>query len=262
MEAVLLVGGLGTRLRPLTVRCPKPMLPVAGVPFVAHQLARAAAAGVDQVVLATSYRPEVFALWATGRSGASSSSWSPRTSRSAPAGRSQRRRALRSAVPTTRSSSSTATSCRGTTSRLSSLRTARPVGGRHAAPRRGGGRARLRLRADRRGRAGDSVPREDARTRRPTRSTPAATSSSGRHRRDPRRAGRVGGARDLPWAAVVGPWCWAYVETRTGSTSAHPAAFVRGSRDLVRGMLRSPALPGRTGRPCCSGAASSTPARS
>src|SRR5436305_14812706 len=37
------------------------MLPVAGVPFVTHQLARLAAAGVDHVVLATSYRAEVFA---------------------------------------------------------------------------------------------------------------------------------------------------------------------------------------------------------
>jgi mannose-1-phosphate guanylyltransferase len=60
VEAVLLVGGLGTRLRPLTVHCPKPMLPVAGVPFVMHQLARARAAGVTRVVLATSYRPEIF----------------------------------------------------------------------------------------------------------------------------------------------------------------------------------------------------------
>lgn len=59
-EAVLLVGGKGTRLRPLTVRTPKPMLPTAGVPFLHHVLARAAAAGVDHVVLATSYRPEVF----------------------------------------------------------------------------------------------------------------------------------------------------------------------------------------------------------
>ena len=61
IEAVLLVGGMGTRLRPLTLTCPKPMLPVAGVPFVLHQLARARAAGVTRVVLATSYRPEVFA---------------------------------------------------------------------------------------------------------------------------------------------------------------------------------------------------------
>jgi mannose-1-phosphate guanylyltransferase len=60
MDAILLVGGQGTRLRPLTISAPKPMLPAAGVPFTAHQLARAKAAGVDHVVLATSYRPEVF----------------------------------------------------------------------------------------------------------------------------------------------------------------------------------------------------------
>lgn len=60
VEAILLVGGLGTRLRPLTEHVPKPMLPVAGVPFVAHQVARAAAAGVSRVVLATSYRAEAF----------------------------------------------------------------------------------------------------------------------------------------------------------------------------------------------------------
>ena len=59
-EAVLLVGGKGTRLRPLTVHTPKPMLPTAGVPFLHHVLARAAKAGVEHVVLATSYRPDVF----------------------------------------------------------------------------------------------------------------------------------------------------------------------------------------------------------
>jgi mannose-1-phosphate guanylyltransferase len=60
VDAILLVGGQGTRLRPLTISAPKPMLPTAGVPFTAHQLARARAAGVDHVVLATSYRAEVF----------------------------------------------------------------------------------------------------------------------------------------------------------------------------------------------------------
>ncbi|MET9417112.1 NDP-sugar synthase [Streptomyces klenkii] len=59
-EAVLLVGGKGTRLRPLTLNTPKPMVPAAGVPFIAHQLARARAAGVRHVVLATSYLAEVF----------------------------------------------------------------------------------------------------------------------------------------------------------------------------------------------------------
>src|SRR5215475_6320041 len=62
-EAILLVGGKGTRLRPLTVNTPKPMLPCAGVPFLTHMLARARAAGIDHVVLATSYRPEVFSSY-------------------------------------------------------------------------------------------------------------------------------------------------------------------------------------------------------
>ncbi|MEW2399778.1 NDP-sugar synthase [Streptomyces sp. NPDC046862] len=59
-EAILLVGGRGTRLRPLTVHTPKPMVPAAGVPFLTHQLARARAAGVDHIILATSYLAEVF----------------------------------------------------------------------------------------------------------------------------------------------------------------------------------------------------------
>ncbi len=61
IEAILLVGGQGTRLRPLTIGTPKPLLPTAGVPFLAHQLARAAAAGITRVVLATAYRAEMFA---------------------------------------------------------------------------------------------------------------------------------------------------------------------------------------------------------
>ncbi len=59
-EAVILVGGKGTRLRPLTVNTPKPLLRVGGVPFLAHQLAQVREAGIEHVVLATSYRAEVF----------------------------------------------------------------------------------------------------------------------------------------------------------------------------------------------------------
>lgn len=59
-EAILLVGGKGTRLRPLTTHTPKPLLRVAGVPLLTHQLARAAAAGITRVVLATSYLAELF----------------------------------------------------------------------------------------------------------------------------------------------------------------------------------------------------------
>ena len=61
LEAIVLVGGQGTRLRPLTLSAPKPLLPTAGVPFLAHLLARAAAGGVTHVVLATCYKAEMFA---------------------------------------------------------------------------------------------------------------------------------------------------------------------------------------------------------
>lgn len=60
-EAVVLVGGQGMRLRPLTLSAPKPMLPTAGVPFLSHLLARIRAAGIEHVVLGTSYKAEVFA---------------------------------------------------------------------------------------------------------------------------------------------------------------------------------------------------------
>jgi mannose-1-phosphate guanylyltransferase len=60
VDAVILVGGLGTRLRPLTLSAPKPMLPTAGVPFLTHLISRIRAAGVTHVVLGTSYRAEVF----------------------------------------------------------------------------------------------------------------------------------------------------------------------------------------------------------
>jgi len=61
LEAIVLVGGQGTRLRPLTLSAPKPLLPTAGVPFLAHLLARAAAGGVTHMVLATCYKAEMFA---------------------------------------------------------------------------------------------------------------------------------------------------------------------------------------------------------
>jgi mannose-1-phosphate guanylyltransferase len=61
VEAVIVAGGFGTRLRPLTDRRPKHVLPVAGVPFLDHLIAKLAAAGTDRIVLATSYRSDVFA---------------------------------------------------------------------------------------------------------------------------------------------------------------------------------------------------------
>jgi mannose-1-phosphate guanylyltransferase len=57
---ILLVGGFGTRLKPLTSELPKPMLPVAGLPVTEHQILAAKAAGIHTLVLATSYLSEVF----------------------------------------------------------------------------------------------------------------------------------------------------------------------------------------------------------
>ena len=59
-SAILLVGGMGTRLLPLTLKTPKPMLQVAGVPFTEHQIRKAADAGIAEIVLATSYKSELF----------------------------------------------------------------------------------------------------------------------------------------------------------------------------------------------------------
>jgi mannose-1-phosphate guanylyltransferase len=49
--AVLLVGGEGTRLRPLTEWLPKPMLPIANRPFLEHQIGHLRQHGIDRVVL-------------------------------------------------------------------------------------------------------------------------------------------------------------------------------------------------------------------
>ena len=57
---ILLVGGFGTRLKPLTNESPKPMLPVAGLPVTEHQILAAKKAGIHTLVLATSYLAEVF----------------------------------------------------------------------------------------------------------------------------------------------------------------------------------------------------------
>jgi len=57
LQAVILVGGEGTRLRPLTYGTPKPMVPLFGVPFLERTLGRLRAAGVTEVLLASGYLP-------------------------------------------------------------------------------------------------------------------------------------------------------------------------------------------------------------
>jgi mannose-1-phosphate guanylyltransferase len=61
VKAIVLAGGEGTRLRPLTYTTPKPLLPIANRPFLEHQLSWLARHGVDEVVLSLGYRPDAFA---------------------------------------------------------------------------------------------------------------------------------------------------------------------------------------------------------
>ena len=58
MKAVILAGGEGTRLRPLTLSTPKPVAPVVDRPFLRLQLDMLARAGVDEVVLSVAYQPD------------------------------------------------------------------------------------------------------------------------------------------------------------------------------------------------------------
>ncbi|KAG5478388.1 hypothetical protein LSCM4_04620 [Leishmania orientalis] len=58
MRALILVGGFGTRLRPLTLTTPKPLVPFCNKPMIIHQIEALKAVGVTEVILAVAYRPE------------------------------------------------------------------------------------------------------------------------------------------------------------------------------------------------------------
>jgi mannose-1-phosphate guanylyltransferase len=60
MKAVVLVGGEGTRLRPLTLTAPKQMLPIVGVPMIERVLGHLATHGVEEAVLSLGYLPDAF----------------------------------------------------------------------------------------------------------------------------------------------------------------------------------------------------------
>lgn len=59
LKAIILVGGFGTRLRPLTLTVPKPLVDFCNKPMLVHQIEALKAAGVTEVILAINYRPEV-----------------------------------------------------------------------------------------------------------------------------------------------------------------------------------------------------------
>ena len=69
-SAIVLAGGLGTRLRPLTDVRPKQMLPIVDRPMISHVVGKLAGEGADDVVLSLGYRPDAFgAAYPAGRCG-------------------------------------------------------------------------------------------------------------------------------------------------------------------------------------------------
>lgn len=58
MKALILVGGFGTRLRPLTLSTPKPLVHFCNKPMILHQIEALVAVGVTEIVLAVNYQPE------------------------------------------------------------------------------------------------------------------------------------------------------------------------------------------------------------
>jgi mannose-1-phosphate guanylyltransferase len=60
VQAIILVGGEGTRLRPLTWHQPKQLLRLLGFPMLERVVDRLAASGVDEVVLSLGYQPDAF----------------------------------------------------------------------------------------------------------------------------------------------------------------------------------------------------------
>ncbi|MCB0975821.1 MAG: NDP-sugar synthase [Acidimicrobiales bacterium] len=70
MKAIVLVGGFGTRLRPLTETRPKQMLPIVNRPMIEHVIDHLALYGVEEAVLSMGYRPDAFAdAYPDGRCG-------------------------------------------------------------------------------------------------------------------------------------------------------------------------------------------------
>ena len=86
MKAILLAGGQGTRLRPLTLNTPKPVVPIFGRPFLHYQIDRILQVPeIDEIVLSLNYQPErIEAVFGDGSAWEHGSvTWSSRA-RSAP----------------------------------------------------------------------------------------------------------------------------------------------------------------------------------
>jgi MurNAc alpha-1-phosphate uridylyltransferase len=65
-KAMVLAAGYGTRLKPLTDRVPKPLVPVAGKPMIQYALDRLQACGIEEVIINVSHLKEQLAAWLAG----------------------------------------------------------------------------------------------------------------------------------------------------------------------------------------------------
>lgn len=75
MKAVVLVGGEGTRMRPLTETVPKPLIPLIDRPFLQHVLDHLARHGVEEVLLSSPYLGEVFEAFVRAWAGVPRITW-------------------------------------------------------------------------------------------------------------------------------------------------------------------------------------------
>ena len=65
-KAMVLAAGYGTRLKPLTDRVPKPLVPVAGKPMIQYALDRLQACGIEEVIINVSHLKEQLTAWLAG----------------------------------------------------------------------------------------------------------------------------------------------------------------------------------------------------
>ncbi len=241
VDAVILVGGQGTRLRPLTLSAPKPMLPTAGLPFLTHLLSRIAAAGIEHVVLGTSYKAAVFE--SEFGDGSKLGLQIDYVVEDEPLGTGG---GIANVAPKLRHD--TAMVFNGDVlsgADLGALLATPPRPRRRCDPAPGPGRrpAGVRLRAHRCRRRGHRVPGEDRGSAdRPDQRRLLRVQARG-HRPHAEGPGAVGGARGVPGS------CWPTVSRCAGTSTPRywrdmgtPEDFVRGSADLVRGIAPSPAL--------------------
>jgi len=113
MKAVVMAGGEGTRLRPLTSNQPKPMVPIVGKPCMEHILELLRRHGFEDVIVTVAFLPQAIrSYFGSGETLGMNVGYSVEESRSAPPARS----GSRPDGSTTRSSSSPATPCATSTS--------------------------------------------------------------------------------------------------------------------------------------------------